>query len=184
MAVHMWRQDELARVGQLHGMFCLRDDVFTPPAVVARRVEALPIVVGDALDEDEPTRAMAQHVVAQATGCQTPVFARVAETPRCTVRLIEQISGNDVGRGAVPIRQRLPGVSDQGFILRRAVAPDVCVAPQPFIDIPLERVHVEHHEYSRLLQPSDEIVEDVEGVPSRKLAAQARGLSILPDDFN
>ena len=143
-------------------MFCLRDDVFAPPAVVIRCLEALPLVVGHALDEDEPTRAVAQHVVAQATSCETPVFARVTQTPRRTIRLIEQISGDDVGRRAVPFCKILPGVSDQGLILGVAVAPYVRVAPQPIIDVLLERVHVKHHEYARVLQPSDNLVEDVE----------------------
>ena len=160
--VDVRREDELARVGKLHRMCRLRDQVFAPPAEVVRgRRSALPIIVRHALNQNEPPRAVAQHVVAQASGGEAPVRPGTAKPPSRAVRLVEQIGTNNVWRRAVPRCENLPGFPDWSLFVGGALASAVRVTPQPLVAIYLERVHVQHHKDACLLQPDDQVVENV-----------------------
>ena len=121
----------------------------------------MPIVVRHALNQNEPPRAVAQHVVAQASGGEAPVRPGTAEPPGGAVRLVEQIGTNNVWRRAVPRGENLPGFPDWSLFVGGALAPAVRVTPQPLVAIDLERVHVQDHKDACLLQPDDQVVENV-----------------------
>ena len=128
--VNVGREDQLARVGKLHRVRRLRDQVLTPPAKVVRgRITALPIIVRYALHQNQPSRAMTEQVAAEPSGSEAPVGSRTAAAPEGVVRLIEQICTHDVGRRAVPGCEDLPGFPERRLLALSALALPVWFAP-------------------------------------------------------
>ena len=70
-AVRVWRVDQLARVGEPHGLVPHSLQVLAPKRIVVGAVRAR--CVADALDHDEPPRALVQNVVSNVLEFQSPV---------------------------------------------------------------------------------------------------------------
>mmetsp|Transcript_29831 Transcript_29831/g.65227 ORF Transcript_29831/g.65227 Transcript_29831/m.65227 type:complete len:281 (+) Transcript_29831:1067-1909(+) len=77
VAVGMRAEHELGLVGQHDGRIELTQDVLSPPAAVAAELLAGTATVGDALDDDEPARALRVKHRAQALSGPVPVGGTV-----------------------------------------------------------------------------------------------------------
>ena len=110
-AVRVRSVDELGVVHQIDWVRTHAHEVFAPPVAAA-----LPAVLWrahrDALDKDEPARALGEDVVAEALGGQIPPGRCQPLSPRRLVRLVVKVDADDIPVAAQLLRQLGPALLD------------------------------------------------------------------------
>eukprot|EP00965_Chrysotila_dentata_P152592 5042433-Pleurochrysis_carterae.AAC.2 len=146
-AVGVRAVDELGGVAEADGLVLGAVEVLAPPDAGAARVHVERARgVADALDHDEPARALREHVVADALGRVPPVGVGVALAPRARVRLVVQVGGENVPMPTE--RRRQLGPRGKYALLRHRVrVPEALARP----GVAIEAVAC-HHDQNAVLR--------------------------------
>eukprot|EP00962_Isochrysis_galbana_P033925 scaffold11428_cov105-Isochrysis_galbana.AAC.7 len=121
--VRVRRQDEPLLILEADGCRLDAHKVLPPPVAAGAVIVFARRALVDALDEDQPARAMVQHVIPQPARGAVPVRVGIAFTPRGGVRLVLQVNAYHV-----PLSAELRG--ELGPIVLDSLLGELFVVPQ------------------------------------------------------